>query len=227
MEPLSSRFFSHHVFEVFMGISDHHVGSGSSRGLRFLVGRDGAEDEGSAALGHLDQEEADATRRRVHQDVLSSFEREGVVGQVVRRHALEKCRRRLGEAHFFRQRHETLGRNRGELRVSSRHHDVADTSADLGLRNTLPDRLDDAGRFYARRKRAGERVEPSSVVDIDEIHANGLQAHEGFARSGFRGGAILQIERLGAARGLNAYRLHGAEYSSQRYINLIVSLRIC
>ena len=62
--------------EVLLRVEDHVIRSGLPGQLRLLLRRDGADDVRAAHLGHLREQQADASRGRVYETGVSRLQRE-------------------------------------------------------------------------------------------------------------------------------------------------------
>ena len=167
----------------------------------------------AALLGHLDEQQSNATGGRVHEDSLAIPDGEGRMRKVVRGQALEHQRRGAIEADVVGNGHEFRRGDHRELGVARAQH-VGDAVAGPNLGDVGADRLDDTGGFASRCERSFERVQPSAVVDVDEVDADRFDANQRFSRPRFRDRNIVERECFRSSRSADSYSLHAREYTS-------------
>ncbi len=107
------------------------------------------------------------------------------------------------------QRDQAVGRDHHALGVGSDDAGPRHPIAHLHVGHARAHRGDGAGAFHARRERQGRLVGAGAEVDVDVVHAAGLELHLGLTGCGRGRRDLLQLHGLGAARCVDANRLHG------------------
>jgi hypothetical protein len=158
----------------------------------------------------LAEEEADAPRGRVHDAGVAGTERVRRDREVMRRHALQHRRRAVAERDTLGQLHQAIGGHDAALGVGAGDVGVGDTVADADLGHVRTDGDDGAGGLEAERSRHGVRIEAGPEVDVDEVHARGLDRDHHLASAGGGLGHVLEAERLRSAGLVNTDRLHAS-----------------
>ena len=131
----------------------------------------------------------------------------------MRGHALQKQGRRNLGGDVVRNRHQALDRRHDVGGVRTRHGCPGHAGARPQIGHRAADLFDGPGALEADGKRQRQGIEPSAVVDVDEVEPRGLHAHQGFARSRSRRGHLRQHKNLGTTGLLGSYRLHEISYS--------------
>ena len=182
---------------------------------RRLLGRsDGADDGGTAQLGQLHQQAADAAGGRMHQAGVAGSQLEGRMRQVVRSQALQHQRAGVVEAGVRGHAHQLGLRHDGVLREAAAHDAPGDAVADGDVGDALAHRRHRAGALHAQRHRqriaVGVRLGVTAEADVhvDEVEASDLDLHQGLARTGLRHGNVVEPALARIAVGLDTNRLH-------------------
>ena len=184
------------------------ISAGVARERCLLRARRGTDDGRAAQLRDLAEQEADAARRGVDEAGVAGAQRVGRGREVVRRHALQHRRGAVAERHRIGQLHEAVGGDDAHLRVRAGDAAVRDAIARSHVAHVVADRRDRARRLEPERPRNGVRVEAGAEVDVDEVHAGGRDLHQRLAACQCRVGDVLVPQHFGAARLMNADRLH-------------------
>jgi hypothetical protein len=95
LQPLAVREALHLGLEILLRVENDVRGSSFARELRFVLGRDRADDASPPHLRDLAQEQPDASGRRVYQARIAGFERIGRAREIVRRQPLQHRRSTL------------------------------------------------------------------------------------------------------------------------------------
>src|SRR5581483_6676925 len=198
--------------EVLARVIDRVGASVLRRQARLLVAADGTNHGGAKMLRTLAQDEADAARRRLHQDRLAGLERIGGMDEKMRGQAFEHRRRRGFVVDAIGQLHQKARRHHARLGIRAhRPATVRNAVAHLDLAHTGADRLDHAGALVAGRVRHRTRgVDTCAEVDVDEVKPDRAMAYARLAGPRLANLALFELEHFGPA-GLmdhNRFNLH-------------------
>jgi hypothetical protein len=139
----------------------------------------------------------------MEQHVVAGLEaalRQRALEQVLGGQALEHHGRAGFEADGVGQLADALRRHDAHLAVrTGRMAGIGRAVANLEMRDTLAHRLDDARAFHAQRQGHRQLVQAGTLVDVDEVQADGLVADADLARPGLADLDLHQFHFLGAA----------------------------
>ena len=138
--------------------------------------------------------------------IVARAQREGVVGQVVRGHPLQHHRGRGLGGDAVRHGNQARRRNQSLRRVRAHHARPGDALARADLGHARSDCLDRSRAFLTDGEGHLELVHAAALVDVDEVDADGLDAHQRLTCSGLRRGHLGQLENFRTALLLDAYR---------------------
>ena len=164
-----------------------------------------------AALGDLGQQKPDAARAGVHEAGLARRERVRARREVVRGHSLEHRGRALLRREAVGQPDQACRRNGRLLRVRAEGGGPRDAIADAHLADVGRDGDDRPRALLPERHRHRGLVEAGPVIHVDEVDARGLDTDDGLAGLRLRIRHVLDAQRLGSARRVDANGLHDFE----------------
>ena len=152
---------------------------------RLVLGADGADHGRANRLQPLDEDQADATRRRMDQHRPARLHLRAAFDQKFGGAALEQRRRRRFVIDIVGQREEGGGGDQamGGIGAALRP-EIADALAGRDIRDAIPHRLDHAYAFDAKLCGQCDRVDAAAMIGVDEIQPYRAVADERFPRAG-------------------------------------------
>ncbi len=198
--------------EVFVGVEDDFVGSGFAGELSLFFVRDGSEDTRSEGLGHLGEQETDASGTGVDENLIARVDGIGRVRKVMGGHALKYGGSGLLCSDGFGDGDEGRGGSHCQLGIGS--GDVTPDNAVSGFERRgreawLAESDDGSGCLLTENVGEFGGVTAFTEIDIDEIDSAGFDADKSLAWAGGWRGKIAKGENVGGSGGENLDGLHG------------------
>ena len=199
-----AEVLAHALGKAVVGGDDHMLATMLARKAGLVFAGHGAHHPGAQAPGPGAQQQAHATRGRMHQPAGARLHAPQVAQQVIGRHALEQQGRRHVVVHRRRQPHHVLHRHVAHAGVGAGRgghagHAVARHQAGHALAHVQHG----AGSFHARR--AGQRQQARdpapAQVDVEVVHSHGALADAHLPRPGGGHLAVPRHQHLGATIG--------------------------
>ena len=157
----------------------------------------------------LHQQKPHAARRGMNQHHVARRQLAKFVQQVMRRHPLQGKGGALLEAKTRRQRNQPVGLHQTLFRVRARLAGVSHASARRDVAHAFAHRLHHAASLAARNEGQLHRVAAAALIDLDEVHAHGRDAHQRLAGTWLANRHLFQFQHFRAARLLDLNRLQG------------------
>jgi len=177
------------------------------RELRLGLAADDPDHRCAERFGPLAQDEPHTARGRVHQNGVAAGHLVGSPDQELRGEPLEHERRGLLIGNTARYTHHALDGHVAHFAVGARRgKHVGHALTDTHTAHAAPERENDARRLAPESARQAHRIEPGPVVDVDVVHADRGVTDLHLARGGLTGIELLEVQNLGSAVVVDAYR---------------------
>ena len=111
--------------------------------------------------------------------------------------------------HAWGKLHEPIRGHHRHLGVRPGHSGPGAGIPDLDVGDACPDGRDHACALEAEGQWQRRLVHAGAEIDIDEVDAGGGELDQGLARARRGLGHVVERERFGTTRGVNAYGFHG------------------
>jgi hypothetical protein len=194
--------------EVFLGVEDDFVGTGSAGEGGFFFRGNGGEDIGAERFGHLGEEEAYTSGSGVDEDFVAGADRVRRMGEIVGGHALKHGSGGLLKGDGFRDLDEAVGGSYGELRVGSGDTAPGYAVAYFNVGDVIADSNDYTCGLLAEGVGEFGWVAAFPEVDVDKVDAGGFDSDKSFAGTGSWSRQFTKGEHVGASGGENLNGLH-------------------
>ena len=183
--------------EVGLRRENHHVCAHTLHDRSLFHRRGEADDRRTDLSAHLHQQETEAAGCCMDHHGVAALQREDAAGQVLGRQALKHQRCGSGRVQVVRKTNESCSWHESAFGVRSRNHGVGHTIAGPHVGHARADGLNDSGTLVPRRERKRSAIEPSPLIDVDEIDANRFEPDESLARPGPANLQILSVRMSG------------------------------
>ena len=189
-------------------IKDNLSGASVPRQSRLRLGANEADDLRPAGAGDLHQQQAHAACRRRDHTGVPRFQREGAVGQVVRRHPLKQQRRRQFQRDPVGHTHKLVGGGEGQFGVATNPGGGGDPVAHGPAADPRAKRLDGTGKLCTGDEGQIEPIEPRALIRLDVVQPNRRDPDLHLAGAWRRRRNFFEAQSLGAAGRVNPHGTH-------------------
>src|SRR5438105_11790378 len=119
---------------------------------------------------------------------LTRLKRISAVAKILRRHPLEHGRGGLIKVQLNGYMDQAISRNRTVLGITSQDAGIGHAVAGLNPSYIRTHRGYDTRRFHADDEGQSRGITTLAEIDVNEVHARGLDLHHGLIRLGYRNG---------------------------------------
>jgi hypothetical protein len=170
----------------------------------FFFGADHADRPRTERLQPLAENRPDTARSGEYEDAVARAHFIGTANQVLGRHALRQYGGGRCIADVVGQRHQPSGNHVARVGIGTQSGVRVGNSRSDGELDAFTHGVHDGGRFHTEHRWQLHRIEPATLVAIDEVHADGRMAYAHFAARGRSQLHFGKLQHVGATCGLNA-----------------------